>query len=60
MVEEIKYDIPFEVTKNQYIALIRELSGFISHRENNGKYYVKTWFPKSIKHIIYNIIRNEK
>lgn len=39
----IKYDEPIEVSQDQYTFLIKEYSGVIAHREDEGKFYIKVW-----------------
>lgn len=42
----IQYDTPIEVTMSQYAYLIREYSGALAHRTENGKYYIKVWMMR--------------
>lgn len=41
----LKYDTQIEVTKPQYDVLKVAMAGIIAHREDNGKYYIKVWYP---------------
>lgn len=43
---ELKYNIPVEVTKEQYDRLKVEASGIIAHRQENGRYWIKLLLPK--------------
>ena len=38
---ELKYNVPYEVTRTQYNMVIREYSGVCAHRIANGKYWIK-------------------
>lgn len=40
---EIKYDTPFEVTKEQYEQLMKQCDGLVAGREEKGKYFIKVW-----------------
>lgn len=48
---EIKYDIPIEVTKDQYRILMRECCGIVAGREENGKYYIKVWLMEYANYV---------
>lgn len=37
------YDMPIEVTRSQYAALMTRFCGVIAGREDAGRYYVKVW-----------------
>jgi hypothetical protein len=47
----IEYDVPFEVTQEQYIEIKKQLSGYALFREADGKYFCKLWFMKFEKHL---------
>lgn len=47
----IEYDVPFEVTQEQFIEIKKQLSGYTLCREEAGKYYCKLWFMKFEKHL---------
>lgn len=47
----IKYDVPFEVTKNQYNALMKDCSMIVAGRIDNGKYIIKVWMMKYVKYV---------
>ena len=49
---DIIYDVPFEVTKKQYNALMSGCEGIVAGREENGKYDIKVWLTKYNNHII--------
>jgi len=49
---DIKYDVPFEVTKKQYNALINGCEGIVAGNEENGKYYIKVWLREYSNHVI--------
>lgn len=49
---EVKYDIPFEVSREQYKVFMTQLAGIVAGREQNGKYYIKVWMPKLFNQII--------
>jgi len=40
------YDVPFEVTQKQYLALMKECAGILAGQEKDGKYFVKIWLTK--------------
>lgn len=40
---EIKYDTPINVTKEQYLKIVKKLRGVIAHRIVDGQYQVKLW-----------------
>jgi hypothetical protein len=40
---EIHYDVPFEVTKNQYTVIMRDFAQIVAGRVHNGRYYIKLW-----------------
>lgn len=42
----ILYDQPIEVTEKQYRPIIREFSGLIAHRTENGKFWIKLWIMR--------------
>lgn len=48
---EIKYDVPFEVTKNQYNALMKDCSMIVAGRVDNGKYLIKVWMMKYLPYV---------
>jgi hypothetical protein len=39
----LRYDIPIEVTQEQYKHLNVKYAGAIAHREFQGKFYIKIW-----------------
>ncbi len=39
----IKYNIPFEVSKNAYSTIMNMIPGSCSGREENGKFFIKCW-----------------
>ena len=50
---EIKYDIPFEVTKEQHDVLINHFAGVVCGREDkDGKFWIKVWIMGYKKQII--------
>jgi hypothetical protein len=55
---EIKYNIPFEVTKKQYDACMGKCAGLLCGRfdEPTGKYFLKVWHPKYSDYIT-NILK---
>lgn len=42
----LKYNVPVEVSKKQYDAVIVRCAGIIAHKIENSKYYIKLWIPK--------------
>jgi len=48
---DIKYDQPIEVTKEQYYKITSSLGMIVAHRINKGKYFVKLWDMRYIKHL---------
>jgi hypothetical protein len=52
----IKYDVPIEVTKNQYAKIMSNLPGIVTGRIENDKYYIKVWFMKYSNHI-HNLLK---
>ena len=48
---EIKYDVPIEVTKEQYTAIMTYLAGVCAGREESGKCYIKVWVMGYAKRI---------
>lgn len=48
---EIKYDEPFEVTKEQYVNLMTKCSGLVAGRQEKEKYYIKVWMMKDLDFI---------
>ena len=48
---EIKYDVPFEVTKTQYIALMKDCSMIVAGRVDNDKYLIKVWMMKYLPYV---------
>jgi hypothetical protein len=55
---EMKYNVPFEVTKNQYTALMNNLAGIVVGRfdDLSGKYFIKVWHTK-YNNLIVNILK---
>lgn len=48
---KIKYDTPFEVTKQQYNRLMTHCEGVVAGREENGKYYIKVWLMNHVNYV---------
>ena len=49
---DIKYDIPIEITKQQFIKIIPMFNGYIAWRKiKDGKYEIKLWFMKYKKEL---------
>lgn len=40
----VKYDVPIEVTKEQYEHIVPRFRNIIVHRKDKGKYYIKLWY----------------
>jgi len=52
-INDMKYNVPVEVTKNQYFKVIVEFAGVIAHRiDDDGRYWIKLWWPKYKKELI--------
>jgi hypothetical protein len=49
--EIIKYDVPFEVSKEQYSFLMNNFQGIVAGREQEEKYYIKVWLIQYAKQI---------
>lgn len=47
----LQYNKPVEVTKMQYIAVMKEFSWVVAGREDTGKYYIKLLFTKYRKYV---------
>lgn len=49
----IVYNVPFEVSRNQYAALINRLGGVVAHRYDpeTGKFFVKVWVMKYVSNV---------
>ena len=42
--EEIKYDLPVEVSEKAYHILRTDFAGIVAHRvDENGKFWIKQW-----------------
>ena len=54
-IDQIKYNKDIEVTQNQYVKIMTELAGICAGREDDGKFYVRIWFPK-YKNLLLEII----
>lgn len=39
----VKYDVPIEVSQDNYNKIVRNYSGRIAHRTEDGKYFIKVW-----------------
>jgi hypothetical protein len=48
---KIEYDKSVEVTEKQYKHITNEFCGFIAHRIENGRYFIKVWLMRYAKHI---------
>ncbi len=51
----IQYDKQIEVTEKQYTTAMRELSGVVAGRMENGKFFIKLWigsYSKELKRIL--------
>ena len=40
---KLTYNVPFEVTKDQFNLLLKNFPGAFAHRKNNDKYLIKLW-----------------
>ena len=49
---KIEYNVPFEVSKEQYSFLMNNFQGIVAGSEQEGKYYIKVWLMKYKGHII--------
>lgn len=56
--EDIQYDVPIEVTKEQYRAILKnnDLRPCVAHRVSKGKSYIKLWIMKA-KPLLYQYIK---
>jgi hypothetical protein len=59
--EEILYDIPFEVSEKQYNAISKNYGGVAPHRKDQetGKFYVKLWFMSYKDRVLQCLINNK-
>lgn len=55
---EFKYDVPQEVTKEQYEAMMHKLSGLVAGRISEGKYFIKLMMPK-YKDYVENFFKSQ-
>lgn len=56
---ELHYDMPIQVTENQYRRIMSELKGVCAGRVENGTYYIKLWLMSWKTNLIW-ILETEK
>lgn len=56
---ELHYDMPIQVTENQYRRIMSELKGVCAGRVENGNHYIKLWLMSWKTNLIW-ILETEK
>lgn len=59
MITDVKLDETIEVSKKKYDKIVGHLKGFVAHREENGRYFVKVWFSR-VKPAFLKLVNEEE
>lgn len=51
----VKIDEEIEVTQQQYEKAVSEFSGFIAHRFENGKFFIKIWSLRYSSYVVSSL-----